>query len=95
MDNNKKILGLQHSVGEFNGRKFDNYVFFIGFEFPGDNSVTDGVGLIFTDRVKISAEQTVKLCERYDFLNPVDFIGCGVDEVYYNQYRQAVSFLLL
>lgn len=95
MDINKKILGIQHSAGEFNGRSYNNYVVFIGYEFPDDNDVNQGIGLIFTDRVKINSEQFAKLLERYDFISAFDFIGSEVDEVFYNQYRQAVSFVLL
>lgn len=95
MDINKKILGISHSAGEFNGKSYNNYVVFVGFEFPSDNDVNLGIGIVLTDRVKISSDQFAKLLERYDFKVASDLIGSEVDEVFYNQYRQAVSFVLL
>lgn len=94
MENNKQILGLFHSEGEFNNRKYDNYVFFIGYQFPPDNDVNHGIGLILTDKVKMSKEQFEKYLDRSGFESEEEFLFCSVDEVFYNQYRQAISFIL-
>lgn len=94
MENNKKILGLYHSEGEFNYRKYDNYVFFIGYQYPDNNNINQGIGFILTDKVKMSKDNFEKLIDRLGFDSSEDFLTCEVEEVFYNQYRQAVSFIL-
>lgn len=92
MDNTKSILGIRHSEGEFNGRRFDNFIFYVGYH--NDNSVEcdQGIGYIFTDRVKISSSRIDDLLNSFALDDVSSLLGFTVNQVFYDQYRNAVSF---
>ena len=92
MDNNKKILGLRHSEGEDNGRKYDNFIFFVGYNNPLTCSSSEGIGSIFTDRVKVPSSQVQQFIDDLGLSDESGFLGLSVSQVYYDQYRNAVSF---
>ena len=95
MTNNKQILGITHREGEFNGRKYNNYIFDIGYQFSVENNVNEGIGCVFTDRVKMSNDKVLDFMVDCSFDEISDFFGVKVGEVFYNQYRRAVSFSLI
>lgn len=93
MDNQKKVIGVRHAKGEFNGNAYDNFIVYIAWEGTSDNF--DLYGLCPSDTVKIKAKDLDSFLSNLGINSLNDLIGEYVQEVFYNQYRQAVSIVLV
>lgn len=90
MDNQKKVIGVRHAKGEFNGNSYDNYIVYIAWE----GETEDLSGLCPSDTVKVKAKELDNFLSNLGIPSLTDLIGLYVEEVFYNQYRQAVSIVL-
>ena len=90
MDNQKKVIGVRHAKGEFNGNSYDNYIVYIAWEGVSE----DLNGLCPSDTVKVKAKDLEGFLSNLGIKSLSDLIGEYVQEVFYNQYRQAVSIVL-
>ena len=91
MDNQKKVIGVRHAKGEFNGNSYDNYIVYIAWE----GETEDFSGLCPSDSVKVKAKDLESFLSNLGINSLNDLIGEYVQEVFYNQYRQAVSIVLV
>lgn len=91
MELQKKIIGVRHIKGEFNNNPYDNYLIYIAWE----GEEPDLSGFCPSDTVKVKAKDLPDFLSRLNITKVNDLIGEYVQEVFYNQYRQAVSIVLV
>ena len=78
-----KILGYEHKKGEFNGRAYDNIVFYVGIDIDGEPDQAGGIRQ--TDKVKCS-------WKKYENEFLPDYIGKPV-QVVYDRYGNGIDFI--